>query len=241
MSPRNSAPAIVNLLKRTSCHRMICQPSLSSLLFAVQEELDSECWSLTVENLPDIETIFPALYGKELDEEFAPYPTRENVDKFDIAFYLHSSGSTGFPKPVPQRSVNMLEVSNCCTLCLSDPCLVYACSALPPAILRDSRSRSIVWGPMALPPFHVMGIYTALYGPLASGLPIGLFAPRAPASPLVPTPQITLRACLAIGCSGIPTVPAFIDVSRHHVSAPTRRPLSISRRRGLRTRKMSSS
>ena len=222
MSPRNSAPAIVQLLKQTTCHRIISQQSFRPLLTDVLDELSTESWALTIEDLPDIETIFPTLYGKETKGLVVPYPTRETIDKHDIAFYIHSSGSTGFPKPVPQRFVNMLEVSNCRTSHVSLRTLLLPFSSTPSAMLRDSRRKGIVWAPMALPPFHVMGIYTMLYGPLASGLPIGLFAPRAPASPLVPTPQTTLRACLAIGCTGIPTVPAFIDVSNHYPSMPTR-------------------
>lgn len=65
---------------------------------------------------------------------------------------------------------------------------------------------------MALPPFHAMGIYMQLYASLAGGHPIGLFAPRAPALPVVPTPQLTLQVSKIIGCTGIPTVPAFVEV-----------------------------
>ena len=65
---------------------------------------------------------------------------------------------------------------------------------------------------MALPTFHAMGIYMQLYVPLATGYPIGLFAPRSPVSPVVPTPRTAIDASRAIGCNGIPTVPAFVEV-----------------------------
>lgn len=60
--------------------------------------------------------------------------------------------------------------------------------------------------------FHAMGIVMHLYAPLATGVPAGLFAPRAPASPVIPTPQNTLQASRAIGCDGLRVVPAFVEV-----------------------------
>lgn len=65
---------------------------------------------------------------------------------------------------------------------------------------------------MVLPPFHAMGIYMQLYASFAGGRPIGLFAPREPALPVVLTPQLTLQVSKIIGCTGIPTVPAFVEV-----------------------------
>ncbi|EKM50221.1 uncharacterized protein PHACADRAFT_153694 [Phanerochaete carnosa HHB-10118-sp] len=193
MSPRNSAPAIVSMLKRTSCHRMICQPSLDPLLANIQSELECDKHALQVDALPELEDIFPYLSGKSASEPCKPYPPgNKTFSADDTVFYLHSSGSTGFPKPVPQRQAAML----------------HTCNA---SIIVDAAVRGVVWGAMALPTFHAMGIYIQLYAPLVSALPVCLFAPRAPASPVVPTPRNTLDAAVAARCTGIPTVPAFVD------------------------------
>ena len=112
MSPRNSSAAVVNMVKRTNCHRMICQPSLEPLLSAVQAELETEDFALQVDDLLHIEVAFPTLFGKDSDEP-APYPEpAEPLTMEDVGLYLHSSGSTGFPKPIPQRYFDMLQNCN---------------------------------------------------------------------------------------------------------------------------------
>ena len=76
----------------------------------------------------------------------------------------------------------------------------------------DARDRGVIWGSQALPTFHTMGIYMQLYVPLVSGYPVGLYAPKAPASPVVPTPANILEACRSSGSTGIAIVPAMIEV-----------------------------
>ena len=80
------------------------------------------------------------------------------------------------------------------------------------AIVSCARDHGVVWGAMALPTFHAMALYMQVLAPLATGYPIGLFAPRAPASPVVPNPRVTLEANRAIGCNAIVCVPAFVEV-----------------------------
>ncbi|GJE90357.1 acetyl-CoA synthetase-like protein [Phanerochaete sordida] len=197
MSPRNSAPAVANMLKRTSCHRIISQPDqagLHELLQGVQSELAGEVkdYKLQIDALPALDAVFPTRRAAE-SSAVAPYPrAAAPFSPDDTVFYLHSSGSTGFPKPVPQRNADML----------------HTCNA---SIIVDSAAHGVTWGAMALPSFHAMGIYIQLYSPLVSGLPVGLFAPKAPASPVVPTPRNTLEAAIAAGCTGIPTVPTFVE------------------------------
>lgn len=80
------------------------------------------------------------------------------------------------------------------------------------AIIVEGRDHDIIWGIMACPTFHAMGIFMQLYSPLATGLPAGLFAPKSPASPIIPTPQNTLQTSIVIGCNGVCVVPAFVEV-----------------------------
>lgn len=193
MSPRNSAPAIINMLKQTSSHRIISQPALSPLLSEVQNELEAEGYALQVDDLPGLDEVFPSVYDESLSDDYVPYPpSEEPYDPKETALYAHSSGSTGFPKPIPQRHENMLE---CCNS----------------SIVKTAGDHKIVWGAMALPTFHMMAVYIQLYGPLVGGCPVGLFAPKWPASPVVPTPRNTLEACMTVGVNGIPTVPAFVE------------------------------
>ncbi|EKM50749.1 uncharacterized protein PHACADRAFT_213638 [Phanerochaete carnosa HHB-10118-sp] len=139
---RNSAPAIVDMLKRTSCRRIVCQTSMHSLLTDVRAELESvlesEKYALQVDSLPELEEIFPALRGGGSPDLCEPYPhSDEPFSTDDIIFYLHSSGSAGFPKLIPQRQADIFHM----------------CSA---PIISDCADRAVIGGAMALPTFHII-------------------------------------------------------------------------------------
>lgn len=114
MSPKNSVPAIVNMLEKTSCHRIITQPPFAPILSAVESTLKQKQFTLTTEQLPALPQIFPQFGDGSLAREFKPFPAPEkphNMD--DVVLYLHSSGSTGFPKPIAQKQRTVLEW--CCS------------------------------------------------------------------------------------------------------------------------------
>ena len=105
MSPRNSAPAVINMLRTTNCHRMIVsQHSLKDLISPIKEELSKseEPYDLHIEEPPHLRSVYPYLSSEMATSPFAPFQKAENEpEKNDIMFYLHSSGSTGFPRPIP--------------------------------------------------------------------------------------------------------------------------------------------
>lgn len=114
MSPKNSAPAIASMLEKTACHRLISQPALDPLVAAVQADLAQRHHALAVDGLPALERIFPR-FGGDTNAAVARFPPPEKPhDKYDIVLYLHSSGSTGFPKPIPQRQCAILQWSSSC-------------------------------------------------------------------------------------------------------------------------------
>lgn len=65
---------------------------------------------------------------------------------------------------------------------------------------------------MSLPTFHTMGMYSQVYTPLVSGMAIGVYAPQAPASPIVPSPAVMLETCKLLHCTGAVMVPSFMEV-----------------------------
>ena len=102
------------MLKRSACHRIVSQPLFDSLLRDVQADFSVDNYALQVDELPPAERIFPSVYGSEPDV-YNPYPSRkQHLDLDEVVFYLHSSGSTGFPKPIPQRNRAILS---CCKSC----------------------------------------------------------------------------------------------------------------------------
>ncbi|KAL6302718.1 hypothetical protein BKA93DRAFT_736353 [Sparassis latifolia] len=197
MSPRNSAPAIANMLERTCCHRVVSQPSLSPLSEAVRASV-SEGYELQVDALPTLSDIFPAFGSTAGAAVPSSYPAPAQPPACsDIVLYLHSSGSTGFPKPIPQTDITLLHWVNL------------------PAV-SVARVRSLRWGGMALPPFHTMGLTHQVLCPLASGEPTCIFAPRAPAPAVVPTPENTIEAARQTQATAIVSVPTFVEVWSQH-------------------------
>ena len=113
MSPRNSAAAIVNMLEKTSCHRLITQPSLSAVISEVKATLAEKGYALQVDALPDFQDVFPTIRRGVMYHDAVhvdPYPERKEPLGTDVPVtYLHSSGSTGFPKPIPQTQNTLLS------------------------------------------------------------------------------------------------------------------------------------
>ena len=114
MSPRNSPDAVVHMLEQTSCHYIITQASLMPLVSAVRDRCNSKDFVVHVEDLPDIYEMFPTLKNPNGPSSYTPYPAvDDDHSKDDVALYIHSSGSTGFPKPIPQTQTTMLEWCHC--------------------------------------------------------------------------------------------------------------------------------
>ena len=101
VSPRNSAPAVVDMMKKTNCSRIVTlRHAHQSLIDEIQSTV-SDC-ELIVDEIPTLSYAFPKL-GKEVESDpFVPYPpATSRPDLNEPALYIHSSGSTGFPKPIP--------------------------------------------------------------------------------------------------------------------------------------------
>ena len=78
--------------------------------------------------------------------------------------------------------------------------------------MTGARDRHVIYSAMALPVFHVMGFTAQLVYPIMSGNPVGLFAPLWPAQPVVAYPHNTITTSRLCGCTGLTTVPSFLEV-----------------------------
>ncbi|KZT05750.1 putative aminoadipate reductase [Laetiporus sulphureus 93-53] len=190
--PRNSAPAVLNMLERIGCHHVIFQPTFAHLVDAVRSS-NTE-YQVHVHDLPDITDIFPELVNSSVTEVPEAYTMPAPPSPSDVLFYLHSSGSTGFPKPIPQTRNTLLSWSRSSSLV-------------------DARDRGLHFGPMALPAFHTLGVIIQLCAPLVSGQYAALFFPRAHRSlpPLVPTPENTVAAARRARIDVLVFVPTFLE------------------------------
>jgi acyl-coenzyme A synthetase/AMP-(fatty) acid ligase len=103
MSHRNSPAAICSMLRKTSSHRLIATTaSLGSLLDDVKNELAASDYALDITELPAFTDIYPNFTHETVRDPFEPIavPSRDTFVN-DVVLYIHSSGSTGFPKPIP--------------------------------------------------------------------------------------------------------------------------------------------
>ncbi|KAL1699761.1 hypothetical protein EV121DRAFT_295859 [Schizophyllum commune] len=197
ISPRLSAPAVANLLRASDCHRVVAtQQTLHALIAAVKGELGSE-YALEVDEVPALDAVFPHLAQEKESDAFEPYPESSVEPKSDdMLLYLHSSGSTGFPKAIPHTRASMAGWSRL-------------------AIIHDLRQYQprLRFATHMLPAFHTFGVYAQLITPLLGGAEVALFQPlvKAPTDvPPPPTPDSQLEAARACGCTAMVSVPAFI-------------------------------
>ncbi|KAF8120306.1 hypothetical protein EV363DRAFT_1478563 [Boletus edulis] len=110
---------------------------------------------------------------------------------------MHSSGSTGFPKAIPHSHRLQIQWMGQTSF--------NAYSILP-------APRRV--GAMALPPFHVFGIVTELYVPIAHLVTTVVYPPRTYNDPLahvIPTSENMIDQLDKIGCNVVMTVPTFLE------------------------------
>jgi acyl-coenzyme A synthetase/AMP-(fatty) acid ligase len=103
MSPRNSGAAVNSMLRKVSAHRlMVTSSSVQTLLDDVKRELAVDDYHLDVMELPSLPDIYPRMAAETEADAFELIPIA-NRDAFTggVVVYIHSSGSTGFPKPIP--------------------------------------------------------------------------------------------------------------------------------------------
>ncbi|GJE99113.1 acetyl-CoA synthetase-like protein [Phanerochaete sordida] len=196
ISPKNSVPAIISMFDKVACGRIISQSSFQHVLAAVEAHFDERGRYLHVVDIPALDQVFPVIGGPSPAVEPFPSSVDRTFSPENPLFYLHSSGSTGFPKPIPLRQVQALQ------WCRSP-------------VLFDARDHGIRWGSMPLPPYHTIGIYMQLFAPIMSGHPVSLYKPQYPAAPPVPTPLNVIRAARVTGATGIAIVPAFLESWAH--------------------------
>jgi len=114
MSPRNSATAVIDMMEKTKCRRLITtHHTLGSLIGEIKTSFitqNAEAGQLQIDEVPILRDLYPALVMDAPNESFVPYPPPIlRSSKHDVLFYLHSSGSTGFPKPIPTTNLTAIH------------------------------------------------------------------------------------------------------------------------------------
>ncbi|KAF8834980.1 acetyl-CoA synthetase-like protein, partial [Paxillus ammoniavirescens] len=196
VSPRNSAAAVADMMKKTNCSRIVTlDHAHHGLIDGIREELPDR--ELIIDELPPLTYAFPKLGNESESDPFDPYPAAPSRPDLDRpAIYIHSSGSTGFPKPIAHSYKVQIH-------------------AMKQPSVRDLRAITRRLGVMALPPFHFYGLSVQLYVPFASLVTAVLYPPRSATDPLappvIPTSDNVLDTIRRTECTLLATVPTFLE------------------------------
>ncbi|OAX31791.1 putative aminoadipate reductase [Rhizopogon vinicolor AM-OR11-026] len=203
MSPRNSAEAVINMMEKTNCHRLITtHRSLDSLIDGIKTSFVSqgtEMTQLQIDEVPALKDLYPTLVRDSPNEAFVPYPPpTSRTSENDILFYLHSSGSTGFPKPIPMTNITS---TNWC---------------LAPSVLDNINFPTPIRINVAsLPSFHTFGLYMQLLTPIATLISVSIYRPTSfynpSEAPIIPNAQNILESVLKTNSNGLAVVPFFLE------------------------------
>ncbi|KAJ7488848.1 putative aminoadipate reductase [Mycena latifolia] len=198
ISHRNSAAAVLHLLRTTGSHRLLTtKGSLGHLVGAVGAELvaQSPPYELSIEEIPLLGRLYPHLGHETIEDPFIPYPSPATSTPLDaVALYLHSSGSTGFPKSIPETHRSIIHFAALDTL----------------TDLVDISPRHAVG---ALPAFHALAFFSQLIYPLLTGGTACIYPPSTTSEyivPVVPTPENALENARKANATGVMAVPAMI-------------------------------
>ncbi|KAJ7683139.1 putative nonribosomal peptide synthetase [Mycena rosella] len=199
ISHRNSAAAVLHLLKNTDSHRLLTtKASLAHLVDTVAANWSAQSPSpeLSIEEIPLLGQIYPHLGHETKEYAFVAYPnptTRTPLDS--VALYLHSSGSTGFPKCIPESHRTLIHYG--------------ALDALSEGARLSPRHAV-----GALPAFHATGLMCQLLYALLSCGTACIYAPLSTASeyvvPNILTPENALENARNTNATGITAVPSMI-------------------------------
>ncbi|KAJ7447946.1 hypothetical protein B0H11DRAFT_1823264 [Mycena galericulata] len=198
-----SALAVAQLLRKSSCHRLLTTgTTLAPLIRGIEDELKllDPAFVLTIEEIPSLSQLYPNLVSKTTSSEFSEYvPNYTKVSLDDICLYLHSSGSTGFPKPIAHTHKTLLHWSQ-----FSFVTDIHHYVNSPFAI-----------GTMGLSPFALSGIFCQLLQPLYGGVTVAVFPPTASSPELVPiqpAPDNILQFARKTNCKSVLTIPTLLAV-----------------------------
>ncbi|KAG2076580.1 putative aminoadipate reductase [Suillus decipiens] len=203
MSPRNSAAAVTSMMQKTGCRRLITtKHSLTSLIDGVKASFVSgatETRQLQVDEIPALKDLYPELVIGTPNGDIVSYsslgsPPSDN----DVLFYLHSSGSTGLPKPIP---ISNLTAAHWC---------------ITPTIFDHINApASIRVCPASLPSFHTLGLYFQLFIPITTLSSVSIYAPTSfldpLAAPVIPNSQNILESVVNTKSNALIVVPAFVE------------------------------
>ncbi|MCJ1439790.1 MAG: hypothetical protein MMC23_000271 [Stictis urceolatum] len=159
-SPRNTAEAQQHVLKATSCTKLV----YSSKLKLHVQEVEGGDIELVTHQMPELSEVLSQTTDKE------PYDLGKLSDNpFDTAIVLHTSGSTGMPKPIYIKNGYMAAMRRAALETPRDR---------PTMMLKLFKKEALF---ASIPWFHAMGLFMILrsiYGQTPLILPPNTIVPN---------------------------------------------------------------
>ncbi|KAJ7077669.1 putative aminoadipate reductase, partial [Mycena belliarum] len=201
ISPRNTPAAVVNLVQKSGCHRVLATcTTLQPLVAGIRNELAQVApdFELLIQEVPSLLEIYPTLGAEDSDAASELYPAHPApLSPEDICIYLHTSGSTGLPKPIAHSHRTLMH---------------WASSGVVEEV-RDAYPHPVA--AMPIPGFHLIGIYGLLLKPIYGGITIALYPPTAltpGALPVFPSPDNILANTRKTKSRVMFTLPALLAI-----------------------------
>ncbi|KAK5628286.1 hypothetical protein RRF57_004001 [Xylaria bambusicola] len=182
LSARLSATAIRHLLQKTSAGVLLTSPRQWSSL--------SEAQRHEIGELVDVQFSYP--YDLNLRPHSAGFTLAPVLDQFCGALILHSSGTTGLPKPIPHPQRYLLSFA---------ACHEFSAEA-------DVSGLSV----STLPLYHGFGLVSPLLA-LGIGKPCCFPAPAS-----LPTAESTIELLSETRARSLLTVPSILEDAQRHLS-----------------------
>ncbi|KAG5734788.1 hypothetical protein E4T56_gene780 [Termitomyces sp. T112] len=184
------------MLIKTSCHRVLATNAvLKSFVEDMQAHLDRYSHKVEITEIPPLAAAYPQLAREDADYLFEPYPILRRPSPSETCIIMHSSGSTGIPKPIRQTHLACTRLAT-----LSPEWKEY--------------SPHLVLGCMALPAFNPFAVVLEIFHPAFTVITIALFPPVyiTGGIPRTPSPQAIIEHAKATIANALVAVPpVFIE------------------------------
>ncbi|KAG9088743.1 hypothetical protein FRC06_001865, partial [Ceratobasidium sp. 370] len=195
LSPRTQVEGIAHLFTQTQTSRVVTggSPAIAGLYNQVESLLSEQGYKLEPVPVPPLSDIYPQLSSKPNTSihPVQPFPRLQNTTPETTLVILHSSGSTGLPRPV------LCDHGGSFKNVINQPMM---------KILGGPGARV---GLMGLPTFHATGVFVQCMCSLYQGFTQVLFAPRP--DPVVPTSDLTLESLSEAECESALAWPTFLE------------------------------
>jgi len=196
LSNKTPPETMCKVLQSLNCHHILTQGTacMHLLVSTVKSLSATQHYALRIDEVPDLNFVLPRLKNKDARKSInvGPYPTNgRKPSPSDVVLYLQSPLSSRFHHTIPLTNQTIMSWQR--------------------RVTRTSRSRDRMLPVISAPIYDTTGILLQVFIPLTTGIPIAVFPPKAPARPVLPTPQNTLELVRTLRCTGIITTVAFME------------------------------